>query len=255
MRKCILSIVAAALAAATAQAYLGEVISSFRSPAGTDTRGLARASVYLYIMNGNTRATVYRTRPVTGSIYNWYLLPWNGGNNGLAFSTPSYLWVGRLDNDRVYRVEANTGSVYSSWTVPYDPYGLAPWCTGDGGTGTSYLFGTDDAPSRLYTHLLSNGSIVNSTSLVNNTRSDCAYDWRNNLLWRGYAGRIYGVAPSGAPVASFASPAGSPRGLAYCNSYLWIACNANGFVYRVHCPRNFSAVEPASLGKVRATFR
>jgi len=255
MRKCILSIVAVALIAATAHAYLGQVLGSFRSPAGTDTRGLARSSAYLYIITGNTRATVYRTRPVTGSIYNWYLLPWNGENSGLAFSTPSYLWVGRLDNDRVYRVEADTGSVYSSWTVPYDPYGLAPWCTGDGGTGTSYLFGTDDAPSRLYTHQLSDGSIVNSTSLVNNTRSDCAYDWRNNLLWRGYAGRIYAVAPSGAPVASFASPAGSPQGLAYCNSYLWIACNANGYVYRVHCPRNFSAVEPASLGKVRAIFR
>jgi len=255
MRKYVIGIVAAGLAAATAHAYLGQVVNSFRSPAGTNTRGLARGSSYLYIMNGNNRATIYRTRPLSGSIYNWYLLPWNGENSGLAFSSPSYLWVGRVDNDRVYRVEENTGSIHLSWSAGHDRYGLAPWCTGDGCTGTSYLFGTDDAPSRLYTHQLGNGSIVNSTSLSPNSRCDCAYDWRNNLLWFGYASYIYSVAPSGASVASFASPAGSPRGLTYTNSYLWIACNANGYIYRVHCPRNFTAVAPASIGKVRAIFR
>jgi len=255
MRKCFLSVVAVALVAATAQAYLGEVVSSFRSPAGTDTRGLARGSTYLYVMNGNIRATVYRTRPTTGSIYDWYMVSWTGENSGLAFSTPSYLWVGRLDNDRVYCVEQSTGSLYYSWSAVHDPYGLAPWCTGDGGTGTSYLFSTDDAPSRLYTHELSNGSIVNSSSLVYNARCDCAFDWRNNLIWIGQGGSIYAVAPSGAPVASFNSPAGSPRGLTYTNSYLWIACNSDGYIYRVHCPRNFTAAAPASLGKVRAIFR
>ena len=255
MKKCLIGLFIAALIAATAQAYLGQVVSSFRSPAGSNTRGLARGSSYLYVMNGNSRATVYRTRPVTGSIYDWYMVPWTGGNSGLAFSAPSYLWVGRIDNDRVYRVREDTGSIYFSWSAGHDPYGLAPWCTGDGGTGTSYLFATDDAPSRLYTHRLSNGSIVNSNSLVYNTRCDCAYDWRNNLVWIGYANRICAVAPSGAPVASFSSPAGSPRGLTYTNAYLWIACNSNGFIYRVHCPKNFTAVAPASLGKVRAIFR
>jgi hypothetical protein len=255
MRKCLVGFVAAVLLATVAQAYLGQVLGSFRSPAGTNTRGLARASSYLYIMDGNNRATVYSVRPFTGSIYNWYMAPWTGENSGLAFSTPSYLWVGRLNNDTVFRTEANTGSVYSSWSAQHGPYGLAPWCTGDGGTGTSYLFSTDDAPSRLYTHRLSNGSIVNSTSLVNNTRCDCAYDWRNNLIWRGRAGSIYGIVPSGAVTASFASPAGDPRGMTYYNSYLWVACNADGFVYRLHCPRDFTAVAPASLGKVRAIFR
>ena len=255
MRKSLLVALAIALASATAHAYLGQVLSSFRSPAGTNTRGLARAAMRLYIINGNNRATVYSVRPLTGSIYNWYMIPWTGENSGLAFSTPSYLWVGRLNNDLVFRVEANTGSIYSSWSAQHDPYGLAPWCTGDGGSGTSYLFSTEDAPSRLYTHLLSNGSIVNSTPLANNTRCDCAYDWRNNLIWRGRAGSIYGVAPSGAVMASFPSPAGDPRGMTYCNTYLWVACNANGFVYRLHCPRNFTAVEAASAGRVKALFR
>jgi hypothetical protein len=255
MSKRFLGIAAVVLIAVVAHAYLGQVVSSFRSPAGSNTRGLGRGGPYLYVMNGNTRATVYRTRPVTGSIIDWFMVPWAGENSGLAFSAPSYLWVGRVDNDRVYRVQENTGSVYFSWNAGHDPYGLAPWCTGDGGTGTSYLFSTDDAPSRLYTHQLSNGSIVNSNSLLYNTRCDCAYDWRNNLVWIGQGGSIYAVAPSGAPVASFSSPAGSPRGLTYTNSYLWIACNSNGFIYRVHCPKNFTAVTPASLGKVRAIFR
>jgi hypothetical protein len=246
---------AVALVAATAQAYLGQVLGSYRSPAGSNTRGLARAVGILYVMNGNNRAALYRVKPFTGSIFSWYLLPWTGQNSGLAFSTPSYLWIGRLDNDRVYRVDETSGAVYSSWAAGHDPYGLAPWCTGDGGTGTSYLFSTDDAPSRLYIHRLSNGSVVNSTSLVNSSRCDCAYDWRNNLIWRARAGSIYGVAPSGAVAASFRSPAGDPRGLAYYNRYLWVACNANGFIYRLHCPRGFSAVAPSSLGKVRAIFR
>lgn len=260
MRKCILPLVAVALVAGTAQAYLGEVVSSFRSPAGRNTRGLARAREYLYIIDG-PQGTVYQTQPSTGSIFKSYLLYWISGYSGLAFSTPSYLWVGRFEptwpsqNTYIYRCKAGTGSIYGSWLSYQDPYGLAPWCTGDGGTGTSFIFNTDDDPSRLQIHRIENGLVARRLDLVNETKCDCAFDWRNNLIWRGSAGRIYGVTPSGVVTASFPSPAGSPRGLAYYNQYLWIACTATRFVYRVHCPHNFTAVAPASVGRVKALFR
>jgi len=252
--------VAVALVAGTAQAYLGEVVSSFGSPAGRNTRGLARATDHLYVLDGE-HGTVYQVQPSTGSIFRSYLLYWILEYSGLAFSTPSNLWVGRVDpmgptqDKYILRCKASTGSIYGSWFALQDPYGLAPWCTGDGGTGTSYIFNTDDDPSRLQIHRIGNGLVARRVDLVNKTKCDCAFDWRNNLIWRGCAGYIYGVTASGVITASFPSPAGSPRGLAYYNQYLWIACTATGFVYRVHCPHNFTAVAPASLGRVRAMFR
>lgn len=257
MRKCILPLVAVALVAGTAQAYLGEVVSSFRSPAGTNTRGLARATGYLYIMDGE-KGTIYQTRPSTGSIFKSYLLPWIMEFSGLAFSTPSYLWVGRVrpeEYSHIFRVKAGTGSVYGSWPSGFgDPYGLAPWCTGDGGTGTSYLFTTDEY--QLYIRGVKKGICWRIVPLAPPyTKSDIAFDWRNNLIWRGHADYICGLTPSGVITASFPSPAGSPRGLAYYDQHLWVACTANGFVYRVHCPHNFTAVAPASVGRVKTLFR
>lgn len=258
MRKCILSVAAVAFVATTAQAYLGEIVSSFRSPAGTHTRGLARAPGYLYVMDGE-HGTIYQTRPSTGSIFKSYLLPWISRFSGLAFSTPSYLWVGRVELEEeyniIFRVKADTGSFYSSWPPGFGmPYGLAPWCTGDGGAGTSYLFVTNEH-RQLVIRDVKKGVVWRLVPLVYDTKCDCAFDWRNNLIWQGHAGYIYGFTPSGPIMASFPSPAGSPRGLAYYDQHLWVACAANGYIYRVHCPQNFTAVGPASLGKVRAIFR
>jgi hypothetical protein len=256
MKKSAVIASALALAFATgAEAYLGQVQASFRSPAGTDTRGLARAADYLYVVDGNDRGIVYRLHPNNGSVYNWYVLPWTGANSGLAFSAPSYLWVGCLSNDVVYRTAVFTGSIHSAWNARHDPYGCAPRCAGDGGSGTTHLFTTDNDPDYLFTHRLGEGSIVNSFPLGTASNYDCAFDWRNNLLWRGSGNYIYAHTPAGSIVASFPSPAGSPRGLAYNNAALWIACTADRYIYRVHCPKDFHAVAPASLGRVRAMFR
>ncbi len=256
MKKTAVTVAVLALAFATgAGAYLGQVQGSFRSPAGTDTRGLARAAGYLYVVDGSVRGIVYRIHPISGSVYNWHVLPWAGANSGLAYSTPSYLWVGCLSNGVVYRTADLTGSIYSSWNAGHDPYGCAALCTGDGGSGTTHIFTTDNAPDYLFTHRLGDGSIVNSFPLGTASNYDCAFDWRNNLLWRGGGNYIYAHTPAGSIVTSFPSPAGSPRGMTYNNSRLWIACTADSLIYRVHCPEDFYAVEPASLGRVRAMFR
>lgn len=242
------------LTAAAADAYLGQIQTSFRSPAAANTRGLARAAGYLYVVDGTDRGIVYRMNPDTGEVYDWYVVQWDGNNSGLAFSTPSYLWVGCISNDTVYRTRAFTGSIYSSWGAGHDPFGIAPRSTGDSGKGTTHIFTTDNLPDYLFTHRL-NGNVLNSFPLGTRSRYDCAFDWRNNLVWRGGGDYIYAHTPTGSIAASFESPAGSPRGLAYNNYRLWIACTGNSYIYRVHCPRDFFAVEPASVGRVKALFR
>jgi hypothetical protein len=52
---------------------------------------------------------------------------------------------------------------------------------------------------------------------------------------------------------SFAAPAGYPYGMAYYGQYLWVGCDGNDYVYRVHCPYNVD-VTPSSVGKVKAIF-
>ncbi|MEE9456453.1 MAG: hypothetical protein V3W11_04810 [bacterium] len=254
MKRFAITLVVALLTASAADAYLGQIEASFRSPAGANTRGLARAAGYLYVVDGNERGVIYRMNPDTGKVYDWYVVRWDGANSGLAFSTPSYLWVGCVSNNSVYRARAFTGSVYSSWDAGHDPFGIAPRSSGDGGKGTTHIFTTDNMPDFMFTHWL-NGNVVNSFPLGTRSRYDCAYDWRNNLLWRGSGDYIYAHTPTGSIAASFPSPAGSPRGLAYNNRRLWIGCIDNSYIYRVHCPKNFFPVEPASVGRVKALFR
>jgi hypothetical protein len=249
-----IALAVALLTVAAADAYLGQIQASFRSPAGTNTRGLARAAGYLYVVDGADRGIVYRMNPDSGKVYDWYVVQWDGNNSGLAFSAPSDLWVGCVSNEIVYRTRPFTGSVYSSWTAGHDPFGIAPRSTGDGGKGTTHIFTTDNQPDYMFTHRL-NGNVVNSFPLGTRSRYDCTFDWRNDLLWRGSGDYIYAHTPTGSIAASFESPAGSPRGLAYNNRRLWIACTADSYIYLVHCPKNFFAVEPGSLGRVKALFR
>lgn len=249
-----IALAVALLTAAAADAYLGQIQASFRSPAGANTRGLARAAGYLYVVDGTDPGIVYRMNPDTGKVYDWYIVQWNGNNSGLAFSTPSYLWVGCISTDVVYRTRAFTGSIYSSWEAGHDPFGVAPRSTGDGGKGTTHIFTTDNQPDFMFTHRL-NGNVVNSFPLRTYSRFDSAFDWRNNLVWRGSGDYIYAHTPTGSIAASFESPAESPRGLAYNNRRLWIGSAANSYIYLVHCPKNFFAVEPASVGRVKALFR
>lgn len=252
-------VVVMALATATCVAawgYLGQVVGSFRSPAATQTRGLARSKMYLFVADAGNRGLVYRLIPNTGSVQNFYQLGWYGSNAGLAYSHSAVLWVGCPANNTVYRCHAPSGSLYSSWNAHHDPFGCAPLCTGDGGTGTTYLFTSDSGPPDIFTHRLTNGSVVRSVRVPNPTDYDCAYDWRNKVLWQGDSPNVvYGYTLSGTVLGSFRSPAYYPRGLAYYGQYLYVACTGNGYIYRVHCPYDFVALAPASLGKVKVLLR
>ncbi len=259
------------LFAAAADAYLGQVVASFPTLSQTKNRGLARSATVLYLITSDNPPIIYRFNPASGALLSWYYLPFSALCSGLAYTPPNYLWVGtfvydnRGEKDRrppnyIYRVNSETGSVYSSWTLSHDPYGLDPQCTGDGGAGASGLLSNDSNPSALFTHDLTTGSIVGSVGISALSDYDCAYDWRNGLVWLGGMSStdVTAYSPSGFVMGSFPVPAGvgSARGLAYANSYLYIAsAYGQGYIYVVHCPSPLTDVAPASLGKVKALFR
>ncbi len=245
------------LLSAAADATIGQVLASYPNPAGSGGRGLARADAILYLVDNHNPGVVYRLNPLNGSILSWYTLPYAGVNAGLAYQSGGYLWVGNDTNNYVYRVNADTGSIYSSWNANHDPMGLDAQCTGDGGTGTSFILGTDSAPSAIFTHDLGTGSIISSVTISAASDYDCAFDWRNSLLWIGNmaGGYVMGYSPSGTLMGSFPTPGAYPSGMAYYGQYLFIGCSGDNRIYVVTCPQNFYDVAPASLGKVKVLYR
>ena len=243
-----------ALAAAAAFGALGDVVGSFPGP-DPILRGLGRSTTYLYVLGLSSGHRVYRCNPTTGSVYNSWPTPYITANRGLAVTWGDHAWVGCYRNNLVYECAGGNGSVYRSWDAGHEPYGLAPLCTGDGGQGTTALFSYDSSPSFIYSHNLTNGSIIRSFALPHATAYDFAYDHRNRLLWKYYLPNIYGYDTStGSVVASFPRPYPSTcYGLAYYGEYLWISAG-DGNIFIVHCPGNVG-VHPSSVGRIKALFR
>jgi len=246
---------AAASLAPPALAALGDVVSSFRAP-GTNVRGLARSSTRLHVLIYGNPTIIYRVAPVTGSVYGSWQPSFGNNCRGLGFSTPGRLWVGCYANDHVYECRATTGSVFGSWNATNNAYGVAPYCTGDGGVGTTALFTSDTNPEAFcWRHTLTSGSVLASFPTPIRSYFDIAWDHRNRLIWMGsFPDLVYGYDTAGSVAASFTVPATYPYGLAYYGEYLWVGCDGNDYVYRLHCPGT-SAVVPASAGKVKALFR
>lgn len=255
MRRWLVLIVTLA-AAASACAYLGQIIASYPSPAGTNTRGLGMGAGALFVADSNSPAVIYRVYPSTGATLSWYNLPFTGSPSGAAYvSGGNYLWISVPSNDHVYRCNADNGSLYGSWSAGHNPSGLAPLGTGDGGSGATQMFTSDGGPARFWRHYISNGSVISTVSISNGADYDCAYDWRNNLLWVATATYIYGYTMSGTITGSFAAPAANPRGLAYYGAYLYVGCSSNGRIYIVHCPQNFVGIASASMGRIKTLYR
>ncbi|MGD8718907.1 MAG: hypothetical protein PVH29_08810 [Candidatus Zixiibacteriota bacterium] len=254
MKKFALLTLASLFLASLAFGALGDIVASWDLPVSSP-RGVARSNTYIhYVAYSSPNRVVNLTS--TGSFVSSWVCPYTSSNRGLAYSWGGYLWLGNYSNDHVYQCNWSTGSVYASWDSDHDPYGIAPYCTGDGGEGTSYIITYDSSPNAAYYHLPTNGSIVTSTSLADGYSYDMAYDWRNQLLWKyeSSPASIYGMNYStGSLVASFARPySGTAYGLAYSGQYLYIACS-NSWMYQVHCPGTVS-VKPASMGKVKAMY-
>lgn len=250
----VLAVVGATALASHAYAGLGSVVSSFRAP-GTSVRGMARSDTRLHVIIYGDPTRIYRVAPGTGSVYGSWPTAFSRYCRGLGFSEGGYLWVGCYENDHVYKCDSATGTVYSSWSAGNNAYGVDPFCTGDGGVGTTAIFTSDERPSYCWRHRLTNGSVMSSFPISNRSFFDIAWDHRNRLIWVGSVNNvIYGYRMSGALAASFAAPNTYPYGMAYFNEYLWVGCDGNDYIYRVHCPGNVT-VAPASFGRIKAVYR
>lgn len=260
MKGLLIGLVGLALITPTAFAYLGQVVGSFVGP-HYGSAGLAISRDYLYVMRSYcTPNYVFRCNPLTGSILGTFHLYATDYFYGLAYSSDGYVWAGDVEHDRVYRIDAKSGRVNSSWSCPW-PSGLAPRCTGDGGLGTTHILST--APGgRVFVHNMTTGSVTASFSVAHPSEHDCAYDWRNDVLWLPENDSpyfVYGYRFGGSILASFANP--NPQrwelyGLTYKGEYLWFSCPQypSCYIYRIHCPAGIG-VAPASVGKVKALFR
>jgi len=244
------------VAAGAAYGTLGEIVSSFLGP-DNNIRGVGRSPGYLYVIGLSSPNMVYRCNPTTGSVYDAWETPYILPNRALTVTWGDHVWVGSESQRVAYECDGFSGSVYSSWPTGHDPYGLAALCTGDGGQGTTAIFSYDDSPNSVFTHNVTNDSIIGSFALAHATPYDFAYDHRNKLLWKYYDldFNIYGYDPTtGGVVASFPRPYPSAcYSLAYYGEYLWISARY-GNIFIVHCPGNVG-VRPSSLGKVKALFR
>jgi len=255
-------LVVAASAAGAAYGYLGEVVASFPAPT-YDPVGLAVSANYVYVFCQNSPYNIYRLDPASGSVLASFVSPFGVRTRGLGFEYGGYLWAGRRQNKAepalVARCSENTGSIYSSFTVPEHWLYGGVECQGNPGQpGALAAVITDDSYTvKLVTRYTTAGSLLGSFSYSSqNSFGDPGWDYVNHVIWfPTNVNRMFGYTTAGSFVASFTPPTATPWGTAYLGEYLWISTTASSHrIWKVHCPA-FTAVEPASLGRVKAFYR
>lgn len=251
--------------------YLGEVITSFPSPNNFPI-ALAASRVYLYILCDIIRNRIYVVDRDTGSVYRSLPSPFRLHSEGLGYEYGGYLWVGYEGVKPVYyarvaRCAESTGSILSSFTVYEHDIAVGGLdCQGDPrrpGTLTAIL-SSDSWSFYGVTRHKPTGRFIDSFHYGPTLHlKDVAWDYENELIWLPYGQEfkyVYGFTTAGSLVASFPvppEPYAQWKGAAYCDEYLWLShlASAPYYIYKVHCPKGFQVVEPASMGKIKALFR
>ena len=269
MRKVLFLTAALTLSAAFAFGALGDIVASFPAPANYPI-ALAvpnNYTNYLWVYCNNSPYRVYRVSGTTGSIFSFFYPLYGDKTRGLTYSyggggglpAGSYLWMGNYQNDNIYRCRYTDGLPYAVIPAYHDMYGgLAVRATGDGGRTPALMLSSDDNPATVYRQSLTSGSIYNafypSAGLY-----DLAWDWRNGIVWTGcFSNKVYGYTESGSLVTSFELPVSYPIGFAYTTNYLWVSTTSGSQrIWQIHCPEftDNTNVVPASVGKIKATFR
>jgi hypothetical protein len=257
--------VALALTASFAFGWLGQVLNSFPAPASYPL-ALAVANnygAYLWVYCNSGRYRIYRVSGINGSVYSSFISPQGSYTRGLTYScgggvglpTGNYLWMGNWSNDNIYRCRISDGYPYTFFPARHDMMGgLAAMAIADGGRRPNFMASSDNSPFWIYRQSLTNGSIYSSFA-PSGPCYDLAWDWRNMLIWTSnYHNIVYGFLTTGSLRASFRIPVSYPAGFCYTTQYLWVSTTGNHYIYRIHCPYPVS-VEPASIGRIKASFR
>ena len=91
-----------------------------------------------------------------------------------------------------------------------------------------------------------------------------AWDYENELIWlprdSTTTPEVRAFTTTGSLVTSFPEPLAYTNfiGAAYLGEYLWISSyglSPNSYIWKVHCPKYFLGVAPASFGQVKALYR
>jgi len=272
MKRLIFLTLAAALSASFAWGALGDIIACFPAP---DDYPVALAvpgnyHYYLWVYCNTSPYRIYRVSGNTGSVYSYFDSPLGYNTRGLTYSwngggglpAGSYLWIGNYTRPNyVYRCNYSTGSIYASFPARTKSiHGLAAKAIGDGGTSPTSMLVNNISTQYVYEKDLLTGSNI-SVFTAPEWSYDVAWDWRNELVWSAYwtSPIVYGYTTNGSVVASFSMPPYTcPLGFAYTSNYLWVSTTTgNQAIWKIHCPEiadNINVV-PASIGKIKATYR
>jgi hypothetical protein len=223
--------------AATAFGGFGDMVSSFPHPGGVGLYGLAWDGSYLWF--AGQPASVFLRTNTTGSIVGSFDI---GATytyiRGLTFDG-AYLWYswGDIVMGYHYNRTTTTGSFVGCFGGPDYP-GVA--------YDSTYLW---CGPAKFTT----GGSFVASFRRPFKMETD--QGWYGHKLWLGGPGNhMYNVTTRGSVAASFPVPGGgAAEGTAFDGEYLWVINRDNKWVYRIDI--DVVAVDPASMGKVKAIYR
>jgi hypothetical protein len=258
----ILIVVATGFAVGPAGGYLGQVVQSFPSP-GINPNALARGPGYLYVLCDGP-PYIYRLDPANGSVISSYPSPFGFPTRGLGYEYGGYLWIGTYSimNSWIARCQEGTGSIYSSFRVTEHEMLGGVACEGNPNKrGTLRAIISNSFYDEPVTRHTTAGSLLSKFRYLDPlTFFDPAWDYGNALIWWGdrttYKPHVYGFTRRGSLVASFRAPTGGTHGCTYLDGYLWISTDGQpDYIWKVHCPKDFEGVFPASLGRVKALYR
>jgi hypothetical protein len=258
-------VLATAVAAVPAGAYLGEVVRSFNTP--NLPGAVATSGDYIYVFCAGRYLPpfnyIYQLNATTGGTVRSYASPFGNSTSGLGYEYGGYLWISGYGPTYVARCSATTGSVYSSFPVTEHSLGGGIACQGDPTRpGTlAAIISCGTSPYLCTRHRTSGGLL--SSFATTRRYYDLAWDYRNGVIWfpayETPTRRVYGYTTAGSAVASFGLPSDSyvPGGAAYANNYLYVSNTGNPpyVVYKIHCPSIWQRVAGTSIGRVKALFR
>ncbi|MEE9457436.1 MAG: hypothetical protein V3W11_09840 [bacterium] len=241
-----------------AEAGWGSFVSKFRSP-GKYAYGVAYrpGQIYIACFGG---PVLWRTT-TTGSVINYYPIKGAIRPHGLTRGTvagTTYYWLADDYLGYIYRCVDNSSTVHGSFPAP-SKYGR-----GLAFVDASHMYHTDYRGSMLYRMHPMSGSIYGSYALTFRPY-DLAYD-PDGYLWivNLYATTVAEVkmcTTKGSVLASFSTKRqGIPYGCGYDaeGSYVWVSVykkSTDLWSVARYDVAGEPAVEPASIGKVKALYR
>jgi DNA-binding beta-propeller fold protein YncE len=238
-------------AAASGQVWPPQLVTSFPAPPGAID--VAYEEGPLYALVGSAPPTVFTLNYWNGSITGSFTIPVPNGARGIATTgySPTHMWVSNRLNGYLYRL-TTSGSLLGSFACPGGtPYGLG---------GYRFAYPPDEGylmvSCRDENHFLrvnhTTGSLVSSfagpATAVIGYDEWLAVDRNNSYLYWNYYGswRVLDTLPA------------RPWGIA--TNVMWTigtgirayALCRDGYIYHYS---GYTAVAPASVGRVKALFR